>query len=274
MKVFEAHSDAEIERRLALSFQTFRCYRKTPFFERAAKLVRVAEIMEADKRKFAAMMTAEMGKTIGSAEAEAAKCAWACRYYAETAEQSLADAPIPTDGARTFVRYQAAGAGTGRHAVELSFSGRFSASPLPLWMAGNTGLLKHSSNVPQCALAIEEVFARAGFPEGAFQTLLVGSDKVAALIGDDRIQAVTLTGSEPAGRAVASQAGRQIKKTVLELGGSDPFIIMPSARLDEALPAAVKARVINNGQSCIAAKRFIVADSVYDTCEGANSSHG
>src|SRR5712691_5583545 len=266
MKVFEAHSDAELQRRLELSSKTFQSYRKTSFSERARKLIRAAEILEADKRKFGEIMTAEMGKTIGSAEAEAAKCALGCRYYAETAEQSLAGATLATDASRSFVRYQPLGPILAVMPWNFPFWQvvRFAA---PALMAGNTGLLKHASNVPQSALALEELFLRAGFPEGAFQTLLVGSDKVPALIDDERIKAVTLTGSEPAGSAVASQAGRQIKKTVLELGGSDPFIIMPSANQPEALATAVKARVINNGQSCIAAKRFMIADSIYEACE-------
>ena len=266
MKVFEPYSDAEIERRLELSSKTFQCYRTIPFSERAKKLIRAAEILEADKRKFAEIMTSEMGKTIGSAEAEALKCALGCRYYAETAEKSLADTQIRTEASCTFVRYQPLGPVLAVMPWNFPFWQvlRFAA---PALMAGNTGLLKHASNVPQSALAIEELFLRAGFPEGAFQTLLVGSDKVEALINDDRIKAVTLTGSEPAGRAVACQAGRQIKKTVLELGGSDPFIIMPSADMSQAMATAVKARVINNGQSCISAKRFIIADSIYDDCE-------
>jgi succinate-semialdehyde dehydrogenase/glutarate-semialdehyde dehydrogenase len=266
MKVFEPYSDAEIERRLELSSKTFQCYRATSFHERAKKLIRAAEILETDKRKFAEIMTSEMGKTIGSAEAEALKCALGCRYYAETAEKSLADTPLRTEASCTFVRYQPLGPVLAVMPWNFPFWQvlRFAA---PALMAGNTGLLKHASNVPQSALAIEELFLRAGFPEGAFQTLLVGSDKVEALINDERIKAVTLTGSEPAGRAVASQAGRQIKKTVLELGGSDPFIIMPTADMSQAMATAVKARVINNGQSCISAKRFIIADSIYEDCE-------
>jgi succinate-semialdehyde dehydrogenase/glutarate-semialdehyde dehydrogenase len=266
IQAFEAHSEAETERRLELSSKTFQSYRCTSFAQRARWLMRAAEILEADKRKFAEMMTAEMGKTIGSAEAEALKAASGCRYYAETAEQSLADAAIQTEARRCFVRYQPLGPVLAVMPWNFPFWQvfRFAA---PALMAGNTGLLKHASNVPRSALAIEEIFLRAGFPEGAFQTLLVGSDRVEALINDNRVKAVTLTGSEPAGSAVAGQAGRQIKKTVLELGGSDPFIIMPSANLEDALATGVKARVINNGQSCIAAKRFIIADGIYEKCE-------
>lgn len=266
IRSFEPYSDKEIERRLELSWRTFQRYRAMPFSERAARLMRAAEILEGEKRKFATLMTAEMGKTITSAEAEAAKCAWACRHYAETGERALADEPIRTDGARTFVRFQPLGPVLAIMPWNFPFWQvfRFAA---PALMAGNTGLLKHASNVPQCALAIEEILLRAGFPEGAFQTLLIEAERVEALIKDCRITAVTLTGSEPAGRAVASQAGRQIKKTVLELGGSDPFIIMPSADLAEALPTAVRARIVNTGQSCIAAKRIIIAESIYDACE-------
>ncbi len=268
VKVFEPHSEAEVERRLDLSYKTFLQNREISFAERAAKLVRAAEILESEKRKFGELMTAEMGKTIGAAEAEAVKCASVCRYYAETGERARADEKVTTEASRSYIRFQPLGPVLAVMPWNFPFWQvfRFAA---PALMAGNTGLLKHSSNVPQCALAIEEIFLRAGFPEGAFQTLLVASSQVESLIADDRIAAVTLTGSEPAGRAVASQAGRYIKKTVLELGGSDPFIVMPSANLKEALPAAVRARIINTGQSCIAAKRFIFADSVYDACEQA-----
>jgi succinate-semialdehyde dehydrogenase/glutarate-semialdehyde dehydrogenase len=268
LKVFEPHSEAEVERRLQLSYSTFRQHRETSFSERAAKLRRAAEILESEKRTFGELMTAEMGKTIGAAEAEAAKCASVCRYYAETGERALADEKVNTEASRSYIRFQPLGPVLAVMPWNFPFWQvfRFAA---PALMAGNTGLLKHSSNVPQCALAIEEIFLRAGFPEGAFQTLLVESKRVESLIADDRIAAVTLTGSEPAGRAVASQAGRYIKKTVLELGGSDPFIIMPSADLKEAIPAAVRARIINTGQSCIAAKRFIFEDCIYDACEQA-----
>ena len=211
-------------------------------------------------------MTTEMGKTLASAIAEAEKCAWACRYYAENGEKLLADELVPTNASRSLVRYQPLGPVLAVMPWNFPFWQvfRFAA---PALAAGNTGLLKHASNVPQCALAIEDILRRAGFPEGAFQTLLIEANQVDALLHDDRIVAATLTGSEPAGRSVARASGSQIKKTVLELGGSDPFIVMPSADFEAAVSNAVKARVINNGQSCIAAKRFIVGGEIYDAFE-------
>jgi succinate-semialdehyde dehydrogenase/glutarate-semialdehyde dehydrogenase len=211
-------------------------------------------------------MTTEMGKTHGSAIAEAEKCAWACRYYAENGGRLLADEPVSTNASKSFVRYEPLGPVLAVMPWNFPFWQvfRFAA---PALAAGNTGLLKHASNVPQCALAIENILHRAGFPEGAFQTLLIEANQVDSLLQDDRVVAATLTGSEPAGRSVARASGGQIKKTVLELGGSDPFIVMPSADFDEAVSTAVKARVINNGQSCIAAKRFIVAGRIYDAFE-------
>jgi len=197
---------------------------------------------------------------------EAEKCAWVCRYYAENAERHLADELVESNASKSFVRYQPLGVVLAVMPWNFPFWQvfRFAA---PALMAGNVGLLKHASNVPQCALAIEDIFRRAEFPEGVFQTLLVGSEVVQAVLEDPRVAAATLTGSEPAGRSVASIAGREIKKTVLELGGSDPFIVMPSASFDDALGTAVKARTINNGQSCIAAKRFIVHEAIYDRFE-------
>ena len=229
-------------------------------------MLRAAEILESEKNELGKMMTLEMGKPIRAAIAEAEKCAWVCRYYAETAEKHLADEVVETNAKKSYVHFQPLGPVLAIMPWNFPFWQvfRFAA---PALMAGNVGLLKHASNVPQCALAIEDIFTRAGFPQGAFQTLLIGSDAVENVLNDRRVAAATLTGSEPAGRSVASTAGKQIKKTVLELGGSDPFIVMPSANLDEAVPTAVKARTINNGQSCIAAKRFIVASDIYEAFE-------
>ena len=266
IKSFPPLSRAELDQKLEKAHQRFRTYRHTPFSERAAMMRRAAEILENEKASFGRLMTTEMGKTLRSAIDEAVKCAWACRYFADNAERFLADEAIDTGAGRSFVRYQPIGPVLAVMPWNFPFWQvfRFAA---PALMAGNVGLLKHASNVPQCALAIEEIFRRAGFPDGAFQTLLIGSGEVSEVIDDIRVVAVTLTGSEGAGREVASQAGRQIKKTVLELGGSDPFIVMPSADFDAAATTAVKARMINNGESCIAAKRFIVADSIYDKFE-------
>lgn len=262
LRKFEAHTAHEVEEKLQRAAEAFRAHRRTSFAWRAARLIAAADLLAAEQERFAQLMTAEMGKPVRAARDEAAKCALGCRYYAEHAEKFLADEVIETDAARSFVRYQPVGVVLAVMPWNFPFWQvfRFAA---PAVMAGNVGLLKHASNVPQCALAIEEIFLRAGFPEGVFQTLLVGVDQVERLIDDPRVAAATLTGSEPAGASVAAACGRQIKKTVLELGGSDPFIVMPSADLDAAVKTAVKARTINNGQSCIAAKRFIVAEEIY-----------
>ena len=266
LRTFQPLAASVIEEKVKLAWTTFHTYRKTPFAGRSRALLKAAEILEKEKRDFGAVMTTEMGKTIGSAVAEAEKCAWACRYYAENGERLLADEPIATNASRSFVHFQPLGPVLAVMPWNFPFWQvfRFAA---PALMAGNAGLLKHASNVPQCALAIEDILHRAGFPTGAFQSLLIEASQVDALLADDRIVAATLTGSEPAGRSVAGASGHQIKKTVLELGGSDPFIVMPSAEFEEAVATAVKARVINNGQSCIAAKRFIVAAGIYDSFE-------
>lgn len=264
--VIDMHDAAEVERRIQLSTEAFQRHRRTSFQERAQRLLRAADILEKEKDRFARIMTLEMGKSLKSAGDEALKCALGCRYYAEIAETALADEMIRTNASRSYIHYEPMGPVLAIMPWNFPFWQvlRFAA---PTLMAGNTGLLKHASNVPQCALAVEEILLRAGFAEGVFQTLLIGSDAIAKILDDPRIAAVTLTGSEGAGAAVASHAGREIKKTVLELGGSDPFIVMPSADMDETVATAVKARTINNGQSCIAAKRFVVADAVYDEFE-------
>src|SRR5712691_5154824 len=266
LRTFQPLSDAELEARLQCAADTYRRYRRTPLADRKRMLLRAAEILEAEKDAFGKLMVLEMGKPIKAGVEEAAKCALGCRYYADNAERFLADEYIETSASRSYVSYQPIGPVLAVMPWNFPFWQvfRFAA---PALMAGNVGLLKHASNVPQCALAIEDTFRRAGFPEGAFQTLLIGSEMVERVIEDARVSAVTLTGSEPAGRSVASIAGREIKKTVLELGGSDPFIIMPSADLEAAVVTAVKARTINNGQSCIAAKRFIVHAQIYEEFE-------
>ncbi|HSN90381.1 MAG TPA: NAD-dependent succinate-semialdehyde dehydrogenase [Anaeromyxobacteraceae bacterium] len=266
LRTFEEIGDAALDAKLGLAASTFRTWRKVPFGDRARVLVRAAEVLEQRKDHWGRIMTSEMGKTLKSAVAEAEKCAWACRYYAENAERFLADEEWKSGAQRSYVRWLPLGPVLAVMPWNFPFWQvfRFAA---PALMAGNVGLLKHASNVPQSALAIEEVFREAGLPEGAFQTLLVGSSRVARIVEDPRVVAVTLTGSEWAGASVASVAGKAIKKSVLELGGSDPFIVMPSANVEAAVKTAVTARCINNGQSCIAAKRFIVHERVYDRFE-------
>jgi succinate-semialdehyde dehydrogenase/glutarate-semialdehyde dehydrogenase len=269
LKTYEAMGEQEIERRLQLAEATFRTYRTTTFDERARLLHRAADLLEEDQQDIARVMTTEMGKPIQQARAEAAKCAKAMRWYADHAGELLADEePADSDvkdsgASRVRVRYRPLGPVLA--VMPWNFPlwqvVRFAA---PALMAGNVGLLKHASNVPQTALYLEDLFHRAGFTEGTFQTLLIGSAAVDEILRDERVKAATLTGSEPAGRAVASTAGEMVKKTVLELGGSDPFVVMPSADIDRAAKVAVTARVQNTGQSCIAAKRFIVHTDVYD----------
>ncbi len=266
MKSFDPLTDAQIEEKIQRAAEEFSSYRHIPFGQRALWMNKAADILEADKNKFAELMTLEMGKPYQAAVDEAVKCAWACRYYAENAERFMADEVIETAASRSYIRYQPLGVILAIMPWNFPFWQvfRFLAPGL---MAGNVGLLKHASNVPQCALEIEQVVRRAGFPEGVFQTLLIGANKVDDVLNDRRVAAATLTGSEGAGIEVGVSAARRIKKVVLELGGSDPFIVMPSANFDEAVSTGVKARVINNGQSCIAAKRFIVHEQIADRFE-------
>jgi succinate-semialdehyde dehydrogenase/glutarate-semialdehyde dehydrogenase len=263
VRTFQPASTQEIDRALALAAESYREHRRLPFAERAALMSRAADILEEEKDALGNLMTLEMGKPIAAAVAEAEKCATACRYYAERAERFLADENVVVKEGRAWIAYQPIGPVLAVMPWNFPFWQvfRFAA---PALMAGNVGILKHASNVPQCALAIEDVFKRAGFSPGAFQTILAESSAVADIIADPRIAAVTLTGSEGAGRSVASTAGKHLKKTVIELGGSDPFIVMPTADMDAAARTAVTARMINNGQSCIAAKRFIVHEKVYE----------
>src|SRR5436190_3044649 len=263
LKEFKPHNDADIEKALRQAATAFEKYRGEPFAKRAQLMVEVAALLEREKQELARTMTLEMGKLLRDSVAEIEKCVAGCRYYAENAERFLEDEVAQTNARRSYVHYEPLGPVLAIMPWNFPFWQvfRFAA---PALMAGNVGVLKHAANVPQCALAIEQIFCRAGFEEGIFQTLLIEADQAEKLIVDPRIKAVTLTGSEKAGSAVGSIAAREIKKSVLELGGSDPFIVMPSADFGLAVSTAVKARTINTGQSCIAAKRFFVADSIYD----------
>lgn len=266
IKKFEPLSAKQLELKLQTAAEAFATFRRTSFKDRASWMTKAAELLESDKESLGRLMTLEMGKPIQAACDEAAKCAWACRFYAENAERFLADEIVQTNANSSYIRYQPLGPILAVMPWNFPFWQvfRFAA---PSLMAGNVGLLKHASNVPQCALMIEEIFSRAGFPAGVFQTLLIGSQQVDALLNDPRVVAATLTGSEEAGIQVGVSAAKRIKKVVLELGGSDPFVVMPSADLDEAVSTAVKARIQNNGQSCIAAKRFIVAAPIAEAFE-------
>jgi succinate-semialdehyde dehydrogenase/glutarate-semialdehyde dehydrogenase len=263
VRTFQPIDAAGIDLRLGRAEAAFRAWRVSSFDERAALMTRLADRLEAGSDEFARLMTLEMGKLAGEGRAEALKAARGCRYYAEHAAGFLKDDEFATEATRSYVRYEPLGAILAIMPWNFPFWQviRFAA---PALMAGNVALLKHSPNVPQCALALERLFLEAGFPEGVFQTLLIDIDPVPALLADVRVAAVTLTGSERAGRDVAARAGQSLKKSVLELGGSDPFIVMPSANMDAAVTTAVKARMFNGGQSCIAAKRFILIDSIAD----------
>ena len=266
LRSFEPLTREAMDSKLALAAATARTYPNEPLEQRIFWMRRLAILLETDSEELALLMTTEMGKTLASARQEVAKCALGCRFYAENSARILAPEPIATEYEQSFVRWEPLGV------ILAVMPWNF-----PLWqvmrflapalMAGNVGLLKHASNVPQCALAIEALVRRAGFPRGVFQTLLIEARQVENILSDTRVAAVTVTGSEAAGRAIAAQAGWLIKKTVLELGGSDPFIVLPSADLDAAIDNAIKARSINNGQSCIAAKRFIIHESIYPEFE-------
>jgi succinate-semialdehyde dehydrogenase / glutarate-semialdehyde dehydrogenase len=263
LKDFQAFNDADLEKRLQRAEGAFAHHRREPFSKRAQLMMAAASLLEQEKKEAARTITLEMGKLIRGAIEEVEKCARGCRYYAENAERFLEDELAQTNAARSYTHYEPLGPVLAVMPWNFPFWQVFRFA-VPALMAGNVGLLKHAANVPQCALAIEEIFCRAGFDEGVFQTLLIEPEQVEKLIVDPRVKAVTLTGSERAGSAVASTAAREIKKSVLELGGSDAFIVMPSADFERAVSTAVKARTINSGQSCIAAKRFFIADEVYD----------
>jgi succinate-semialdehyde dehydrogenase/glutarate-semialdehyde dehydrogenase len=263
LKEFPAHDDAEIEKCLKRAVTAFEKHRREPFSKRADLMMAVASLLEQEKQELARIITLEMGKLFRDSIAEVEKCALGCRYYAENAERFLEDEPALTKAGRSYLHYEPMGAVLAIMPWNFPFWQvfRFAA---PALMGGNVAILKHAGNVPQCALAIEKLFCRAGFEEGIFQTLLIEAEQAEKLIVDPRVKAVTLTGSEKAGSAVSAIAAREIKKSVLELGGSDPFIVMPSADFGLAVKTAVKARTQNTGQSCIAAKRFFIADKVYD----------
>ena len=263
-KRFDAHTDSEIESALDRTVSAFEKHRYSSFAERAAKLQLAAEVLEKDRERLARIITSEMGKLLRGSFEEIEKCARGCRFYAEHGEKLLSKQIVSSgDAGRNYIRYEPLGAVLAIMPWNFPFWQVFRFA-VPALMAGNVGLLKHASNVPQCALAIEKIFRDAGFDAGVFQTLLIENEAVEKIIRDPRVKAVTLTGSERAGSAVASAAGREVKKSVLELGGSDPFIVMPSAKLDDAISTGVKSRMVNSGQSCIAAKRFIIADTIYE----------
>ncbi len=263
IKTFEPHTDAQVDEMIAKSYAAYKELRKWTFAKRAKHMKKAAQILRDEAQQLGEIVTLEMGKTLKSAIGEVNKCALGADYYADTAEAHMAPEIIETSASSSYRAYQPLGPVLAVMPWNYPIWQvvRFAA---PALMAGNTGLLKHASNVPQCALYIEDIFKRAGFPDGAFQTFLIGGSKVERVLRDDRIKAATLTGSEPAGASVASICGQEIKPTVLELGGSDPFIVMPSADLDKAVATGITARNQNNGQSCIAGKRFIIHADIYD----------
>jgi succinate-semialdehyde dehydrogenase/glutarate-semialdehyde dehydrogenase len=268
LETFEQHDDAELERRLALSAEAFRAFRRTSFDERATLVRAMADVLDTDREAFARTITLEMGKPIAQARSEVEKSAGVLRFYADNAAAMLADEAVTSTAAKHGVRLRYEPVGPVLAVMPWNFPlwlvMRFAA---PALMAGDVALLKHASNVPRSALNIEDAARRAGFPEGVFQTLLIGSSRVQAVLEDDRVAAATLTGSEDAGRSVAAIAGGAIKKTVMELGGADPFIVMPSADIGRAIEIGVWARTHDNGQSCISAKRFIVHEAIADEYE-------
>jgi succinate-semialdehyde dehydrogenase / glutarate-semialdehyde dehydrogenase len=266
LRRFDPITDEAARQKIALAAEAFRTHTTVPLEHRALCMRKLASLLEHDLDDLSLLITQEMGKPLAAAHQEILKCADACRYFADHAARILASESIPTDDNHSYVRWDPLGVILAVMPWNFPFWQvfRFLA---PALMAGNVGLLKHAPNVPQCALAIESLVRRAGFPRGTFQTLLLETHQVEKVLGDERIAAVTVTGSEIAGRAIGAQAGWLIKKSVLELGGSDPYIVMPSADLDLAVETAVRARTVNSGQSCIAAKRFIVHDSIYDAFE-------
>lgn len=261
LRTFEEMPSARVGEILNQAHQAHETWRATAFAERARLMKVAAQVLRQRQDAYARLMAEEMGKPLPQGRSEVEKCAWVCDYYADTAQNFLAPEPVATDASRSFIAYQPLGVVLAVMPWNFPFWQvfRFAA---PSLMAGNAGVLKHASNVPACALAIEEVFHAAGFPDNLFRTLLVGSQQIPEIIAHPRVQAVTLTGSTPAGRAVAAKAGEQLKKTVLELGGSDPYLILADADLEAAVQTCVASRLINAGQSCIAAKRFIVHESV------------
>ncbi|MCU0413560.1 MAG: NAD-dependent succinate-semialdehyde dehydrogenase [Ignavibacteriaceae bacterium] len=266
IKTYPRMLPSEVNEIIDLTNNAFKKWKQTSFIDRSRLMMNASNILRVKKEEYSKLMTLEMGKPIAQSRAEVEKCAWVCEYYAENAEKFLGDELISTDASKSFVSFQPLGIVLAVMPWNFPFWQvfRFAAPGL---MAGNAGILKHASNVSGCALAIEEVFREAGFPENLFSTILVPSSQMEEVIKNEKIKAVTLTGSVPAGKAVAKTAGSVLKKTVMELGGSDPYLILEDADLEMASDTCVTARLINGGQSCIAAKRFIVVEKVYDSFE-------